>query len=342
MMKILRDYWLIITLSLLTNICLLFAINYSIGSKISEELIPYNLSENYIELARNEQTIEQTKEIIDFNKYDNLVVIAELGDSRSVGLLDLQMKFYNQATKATAPSVYRYFSKKDYMSHAKVGILINSCDPLDIDSVKSSKTNYQLDEVINCFRTDVWDYGLINMAQNIYSVDFNEVTRVFVDSPDIQEVKTIEKKLLNHGFVSVDKNYNIPIFNTIMDSVSRSKHEQFLVTASISVFIIYLFMSFVFSKKYIKHIQVSRIVGGEFKIMVKLTLVTTGIISLIISGLVCLIILYFEFIGVNHLSLVNFLKIQVFMLLCNLILASVNLYISYKHTENLTRRLYYG
>lgn len=82
--------------------------------------------------------------------------------------------------------------------------------------------------------------------------------------------------------------------------------------------------------------------GGEFKIMMKSTLMITGIISLILSSLMCLIILYFEFIGVNYLSLMNFLKIQVFMLLCNLFLVAVNLYINYKHAEYLTRRLYYG
>lgn len=337
-MKIFRYNWLIITLSLLTNICLLFATNYSIGAK--KELNPYNLSENYIELAKNSQTTAQIKEIIDFANYDNLIVIAELGDSRSVGLLDLQMKFYNEATKATAPSVYRYFSKNDYMSHAKVGILINSCDFFNVDSVKSSKTNYKIDDVINCFHTDVWDYGLINMVQNIYSLDFNEVTKVFVDSPDIQEVKKIEKKLLNHGFVSIDNSNenNIPVMNAIIDSIFGSRHEQILVIASISVFIVYVFMSFLFAQRYKKHVRVSRIVGGEFKIMMKSTLMTTGLISLILSGLVYLIILYFEFIGNNHLSLVNFLKIQLFILLCNLILAAVNLYINYKHAEYLTRR----
>lgn len=341
-MKILRDNLLIITLSLLTNICLIFAINYSIGEKIFEELIPYNLSENYIEFVRNEPKTVQAKEIIEFTNYDNLVVIAELGDSRSVGLLDLQMKFYNQATKATAPSVYRYFSKKDYTSHAKVGILINSCDFLNVDSVKSERNTYQLDEVINCFQTDVWDYGSINMVQNIYSVDFNEVTRVFVDSTDIKEVRTIKEKLLSHGFVSVDKNNNIPVLNTLIDSVFGSKHEQFLVTASISVFMIYVFMSFLFSQKYKKYVRVSRIVGGKFKTMMKSTLMITGIISLILSSLMCFIILYFEFIGVNYLSLMNFLKIQVFMLLCNLFLTAINLYMIFKHAEYLTRRLYYG
>lgn len=337
MMKILKNNWLIIVLSLFTNSCLVFAINYSLGEKKFEELIPYNLSENYLEFNNSEQKNVQAKEIINFNNFKNLVVIAKIGDLNTVGILDLPMRFYIQATKEIVPSSYRYFSKDDYISQKKVGIVINNCDSSNIDSVKSSKSKYQLDEVINCFKSDVWDYNSINLIQNIYSVDFSATSKVFVDSTDMSEVNTIKNILLTNGFVLVTKNENIPIFNALLDSIQGGKYEQFIVTACISVLIVYILMSFIFSQKYEKYIRISRVVGGEFKLMLKSIIVKTTIVSLILSCLACLIIFHFEDLNTNHLSPLNMLKIQVFMLFCNITLATVNLYINYKRSENLTR-----
>lgn len=341
-MKTLEKNWSIITLSLLANLCLLFALNYSTGQRIYEEVIPYNLSQNYIELKRSEQSVKQPKELIDFTKYGHLIVIAELVDSRSVGLLDLQMKYYSEASKVTAPSVYRYFSEDDYRNHSKVGILINDCDFFDIDSVKSSKNTYRLDEVINCFQTDVWDYGKITMIQNIYSVDSNEIARVFIDSSDIEEIRMIKKELLNDGFTSVGRNDNIPILGTVIDSIFGDKHERFMMIASVSVFLIYIFMSFLFSGKYMKFIRISKVVGGDFKMMLGLIIKITVVISLVISCLATLMILYFDFLSTNYLSIMVFLKIQLFMFLCNLIVVVVSFYMNHKRIKNLTGRLHHG
>ncbi|MCM3741606.1 hypothetical protein M3210_15235 [Oceanobacillus luteolus] len=337
-MKILKNNWLIILLSLLTNICILFAVNYAMGNIINGDLKPYNLSENFVEFNRSQQSSAQANEIINFNEYDNLIVIAEVGESGTVGLLDLQMKYYKEATKATAPTVYRYFSELDYLNQTKVGIIVNNCDFMNVEEVKASNIEYQLDEVINCIETEVWEYGSIYKVQNIYSVDFTEVTRVFVDSTELQEISSISNKLLEHGFINIDKNYNIPILKTVLDAFSGRKHEQFLVSASVSVLAIFIFMAFIFFQKYKKHVKVSRIVGGNFKTMMKFTLISVGMISLMLSCIAYLVLLYFEGIGSNYLSLMNFFKIQGVMLLCNSILAIVNLSIIYKNAENLTRR----
>ncbi len=316
----------------------MFAVNYAVGSKIEGELMPYNLSENYLEFERREQTTASTTEVIDFTNFDQLIVIAEVDDSNSAGILDLQMKFYNEVTKATAPNVYRYFSEKDYSSQAKVGIVMNTCDFFDVESVKNSKNDYRLDEVINCFQSDIWDSESINLLQNLYSINFNEVMKIFVDSPDVQDVHKIESALLNHGFINVERNYTIPLVSTLLASLFGSKNEQFLVSASISILITYIFMAFLFFSKYKKYVQVSRIVGGNFKVMMKSTLMITVIMSLLLSILASIVLIYFYFIGVNHLSLVNFVKLQVFMLLCNLLLVLLSLVFKYKQAENLIGR----
>lgn len=337
-MKILRSAGLIIILSLLTNMCILFVLNYAISNTIHEDLLPYNLSENYIELVNKEQISAQVQEIIDFHDYDHLIVIAEMRDSRTVGLLDLQMKYYKEASKVTVPNINRYFSEKDYSSGAQVGILVNTGDIFDLEGAKASKTTYELDEVINSLYSDLWDYGSVNLLQNLYSVDFNEVTRVFVDSTDFREINRIKNELLNHGFKIVEKERDIPLLPVLLTSMSRGKNQRFLVVANISVFVMYIYMSFVFFLNYKKYIRVSRIVGGDFIMMIKSVLLTTGVISLIVSGIAYLLTFYFEYLGVNNISLINFLKVQGFMLLCNLMLTQVNFTINYKLTDNLARR----
>ncbi|MBM7541114.1 hypothetical protein [Amphibacillus cookii] len=325
-------------LALLTNVCLLFTANYAVASIINEELVPYELSQNYVKLTRIKKTTAQAQDIIDFNDYDQLIIIAEINDSHVVGLLDLQMKFYNQSTKAIAPHMYRYFSEDDYTSGAPVGFVVNSCDFVDVEAVKTSKTTYQLDEVINCLYSEVWDEHAINMVQNMYSIDFTKVTRVFIDSTDSQEVTMAKRKLIDHGFASVDKDYNLSVVNIFLDSLSRGKHEQFLTVASLSVFILYVSMAFLFFHRYTKYIRVSRMVGGNFKRMLLFTSTVTAVISLILSNIAYLVLFYFKFIDVYYINFEIFLKIQLFMLLCNLILATVNLSLYYKRTENLARR----
>ncbi len=300
--------------------------------------MPYELSQNYVELTRIKKTDTQAQDIIDFNDYDQLVVIAEINDSHVVGLLDLQMKFYNQSTKAIAPHIYRYFSKEDYMSGAAIGFAVNTCDFVDVEAVKAMNSSYELDEVINCLYSEVWDEGTIDMVQNIYSIDFTKVARVFIDSPDSEEVIMAKSKLTDHGFASVNKDYKLSAVNIFLDSLSRGKHEQFLTVASLSVFALYVSMSVLFFHRYTKYIRVSRIVGGNFKRMLIFTFTVTAAISLILSCLAYLVLFYFKFINAYYMTFDIFLKIQVFMLLCNLILTTLNLSLYYKRTRNLTRR----
>lgn len=93
-MGMLKRNWLIIVLFLIVNSSVLFAVNYAVGYIVNNEFMPYGLSENYLELTRSEQSPDQVREIIDIDDYKNLIVIAELDDSDSVGLLDQQPLHY--------------------------------------------------------------------------------------------------------------------------------------------------------------------------------------------------------------------------------------------------------
>lgn len=311
--------------------------NYSVGQKIYANKIPYNLTNQYMEFDNKQHKAVRAKDVIDYTQYKNLIVIAELRQSQTAGLLDLPMSYYSKATKLTAPREYRYFSKDDYRQQKKVGIGINSCDSSNIASVKSSKERYQLDEVINCFHTDVWDYGGINVIQNIYSIDFQEVTKLFVDSTERTELKVVKAKLQAAGFDLITKNNKISLFQAMKDSIIGRKQEQFLVSANITVLLLYIVMSFFYSHKYDRILQISRIVGGETKQMLPVVILPTIIISIIILCCAYLLIFYFEYINANYLSLLNFIKIQLFMLVCNVLIVTANLFINFKNAENLAR-----
>lgn len=338
MMRMIKSNGLIIVLFLIVNICILFATNYAVGYLINNEFMPYDLSENYLELTRNQQSTTQAKEIIDINDYEALIVIAEVDDTASIGLLDLQSKYYIQSTKVTFPTYYRYFSKYDYHSGAQVGVVVNHCDFFDVEAVKGSNVTYQLDDVLNCLEAPVWADHSIHLLQNIYAIDFSKVTRVFVDSTDIKEVNLVQGKLEQYGFTSVDRDHNVSVFGAIVYSLQGGRYQQFLITAGISAFSLYILMFFVYFRKHKSYIRISKIVGGTLKSMLATTLVITSVIGLILSSLVYLILYYFKYTGTNYMSFSIFWRVQIFLLICNLILVTVNLVLHNKYTQNLTRR----
>lgn len=338
-MRTLKTNWLTIILFLLLNICILFAVNYALGYIMNGEYMPYGLSRNHLELVRDDQSIEQLKDIIEIDNYDNLIMIAEVEDSNYIGLLDLQNKYYTQSTKAIYPIAYRYFSKDDYISGARVGVLVNHCDFFDVESVKSGNVAYQLDEVLNCLESPNLMAYPINSLQNIFSIDFSEVSRVFVDSTDIEEINTVKFKLKEHGFISADKDHNISIFGAILYSLQGGRYQQFLITAGISVFILYNLMLFIHFWTHKSYIRISRIVGGTLKSMLPSTLILTGVLSLLLSSLSYLIIVYFKYFGTNYISFVSFGKVSIFLLLSNLFFVTINLILHNKSTQNLMGRL---
>lgn len=331
----------IMILSLFTNICIIFVFNYTVGTKIASQGQPYNLSSSYALLTSDYNQYSNFSELVDFRDYENLIVISIIENTGTVGLLDLPMAYYRQTSKVIAPNVYRYFSQKDYLNRNNVGIVVGICDMFEIDAVKSSKTLYGLDEVLNCFQTDVWGYESVRLIRNIYAIDFQGVSSVYVDSVDLKEIDHVVKTLTDAGFRVLEKENNISVSVAFFESLFGRKIQQFTAFLGISVYAMYLFVVNIFVRKYNNTLRVHRMVGARYRNILGSVVIQTIITSLCITGVVSFVIVYFRFMGINSLTWWHFYKVQIFMLVTNILIFVGSVYINLAKNKNLLEEYHY-
>lgn len=337
-MRLVKDNVIIGVLFFFTNLCLILSVNYSLGSTITSIPRPYNLSANFVQLESSEPIkANYFNEILQSGKSsESLVFIVKTKDISNVGVYDPSMVLYQQSSKIVVPSIYRYFSDIDYSNGTSVGILVNSCDFIEVDKVKNSYKDYQVDEIINCMHVYNFDGTSVQFMQNLFSIDESAISTIFIDGRNVREIQNITEKLSEYGFEEVIAvNKNISILKSVSNSLFGSRYQQFMITSGIVMMLLFYYMLGLSFTKHKKNITVSQIVGATYPALLKKTLQGTFGISLFFGFLSYFMVIYLQLNKISFISLENYIKLELTLILTNCIICLTLSSLYYLRTKEL-------
>lgn len=322
-MKFLKKHMLIILFLGLVNCISFIAINYIIGN--SDVMYPYGLSGN--NKSYDCKSTNTSKNFDFLLKYPDIIVIAETSNSEYVGIYDPTMFLYINSTKFTDTKNFRYFSMQDYNNKKNVGIAIDSINEkmyagnLDIDiNVLQKGSDFT---VINVFGNDsliASQNPNLKAAKNLFALQYESVTRLYVDAEDHNILSDINSNLLKMGFHENSHN-KISILKAIYDAFSGKKYVIFILNSLIFVYLLLIYISIIYSKSFFEFWELSLSLGGTtFQIIRNFTtkFLFVAIITSFISAM--FVFRYLSFISKSFTDIMQYVEIAFILILTTLII----------------------
>ncbi|MFV0479885.1 MAG: hypothetical protein ACK5LZ_04880 [Anaerorhabdus sp.] len=327
MIKI-KKAWPLVVLFFFINIISVFSINYFFGDLVFEERTPFELSENYVEFYRVENTDIDWLNLINVEEYKKVTIFSITQDPRVIGVFDLRLWYYNRSSKITGINQYRYFSEEDYKNRNNVAIGINFCDfarGMTQDEINNTKAVFKVDDVIHCLY-------VYNMPQetmifkNLYAIQGKDISRVYVDSYDLNQLNQLEVILNNAGFKKMNKKYTAPlIIEGIISAMNGRPYQKHILQTFLATLLIYCVTVFISRAAYLSEFRIHQVLGATpLKIYLQ-TIMKIIVGTVLGSFLMALTIPYLDLVvKANYIDLITFLKIQSFFLILNTLVFSIN------------------
>lgn len=325
-----KENILIILFFFMIDCTLIVASNYILGNDY--EKVPMGLEKTYKVLEADNNT-KKYKESFDFlYAYNDIVVIAESFDKKTLGLYDPQMKYYLNSSKFDNSKQYRYFSYEDYKSSKRVAIVVDDIMKMvnerkvipDYSTIKKSFNT----EIINIFdkRSYIASQGA-EIIFNLFSIDYGDIEKIYIDSDNKQVTNKVCNRLEKLGYKDQTSKYN-SIFISLINSLHARRYVKIIFNSFI-LSLILLFLTFLsYLKKYKKFIYISKICGASnIEIILKICckiyswVFTCIILSSFLSSF------YLNLIGENVIKIFNIFEIQILILLIIILSIFTSFYI---------------
>lgn len=317
-MKIIKENYKIILLFFLTTSIFIFVTNYLISYSY-HETNPFDMSDNYLELRRNSNELSKFnfEDIIDIDKNDTIKIIATTNDSKELGLYDPSMYYYLDSAKMIALQELRYFSYEDYLQKNNVGIKINDSN--------NEENSFEVDQIINSFDRSVFpeNYKII---KNLFVIDGAEVTSIFIDTDDFTKLNNIVSKLKVYNFYEVDNKNEVSILDIYKSAFNSTIYSKYVLFSGIVILLLYMVIFSISAKKYQMKFNISQMVGANNTLVYFKGLIIVILASLLLILLASWSLIYLIFILKSNISLINYIKISLFLTTINILLYSYNFF----------------
>ncbi|MFM1524394.1 MULTISPECIES: hypothetical protein [Helcococcus] len=329
----------ILILIFIINLSLILGFNYIVSRALYNN--KYQMPPNHFEFVATKDNLNiEYEKLNKFNRYGDLIFIAETKDEKLIGLYDPDNKYYAESTKILNPYEYRYFSENDYKNGIDVGVYIGLIDDILYSSnfdISSLDSKYNT-EVINYFDYNSAIYEKpIEIVKNLFALDAKDITKIYV----IDEDENLKKnKIVN--FMN-DYNYDLVKtnhFKTIKEAIgllfNGRRYDVFMISSLLSIILVLILSLALYSKTKYKDIYVSQIHGAS-RFSYILNLFKSNIVRLIfiIASSTVLPALYLKLIHEYMLNLSIIFIINIFLLLFILFFLSLETIIVFKHVSKL-------
>lgn len=312
--------WLKETMIINIIVTIIFIFSFSFLSMRGEENLPYGVGNDAICMESPSKVILKNSNLNLLTDFKDLTVVAETDNSKVIGVYDPQFKFYLNSSKYEVRNEFRYFSMEDYKRSNNVCVIFDEINQERIPILPKSK-QYVLDGInvelkpINCLSFTYWNkYGKIETFANIFTIPSTSIKIMYLDSPNIDNIIKIKCKLEKQGFIEKKVQHpNRTLYQIYKDSVDGRKYNIFIQTLLLWTIATYIILLIVICKNNSKLIEISDVVGADFRKLLSVNYVYLTITILVAYVLVASpVYAYMRFNRYNKLS--HFNLIELFML----------------------------
>lgn len=317
--------WLKETMIINIIVTIIFIFSFSFLSMRGQEYLPYGVGNDAICMEAPTKAVLKNSNLNLLTDFKNLTVVAETDNSKVVGVYDSQFKYYLNSTKYELRNKFRYFSMEDYKQSNNVCVIFDEINQEHIPILPKSK-QYILDGInvelkpINCLSFTYWNkYGKIDTFASIFAIPSTSIKIMYLDSPRVDNIIKIKSTLEKQGFVEKKLQHpNRTLYQIYKDSVDGRKYNIFIQTLLLSSIVTYIILLVVICKNNRPLIEISDVVGADFRKLLSVNYVYLTITILVAYVLVASpVYAYMRFNRYNKLSYFNLIE----LLMLELILA---------------------
>lgn len=249
-MSLKKNQLLLLSLNILISVAVIMAFGYVKSWGVFNKGLPYNLSQNYIELIPGDINLEY-RDIQDLK----ITLISEYDDQNYLGLLDTNF-YFSYEMKYKIMGMTRYFNEHDYINKTESAILISDYNAGEC-SLGMERDNTSKDYLF-----------CINSQSSLYKDNIKEIInytyidkvpeRIFIDSDNLTDLDIAFKKLADLGYVKVESK-SITLITSVLYGGRHSNLFLVCVFALYFIFGIVCYYQFLFNKK---TIALHSVLGG--------------------------------------------------------------------------------
>lgn len=314
---------------------LIFSVSY-ISLKALDDY-DYNMSRKFLKFQKN----DNYKNGLNLNfllDYKDVDVIVETNKRDTIGVYNPTMIYYINSSKVRSLGTFRYFSTNDYKTKSNTAIyFVEDLDNFNNIEIEKLSENSGFN-IINIFLEDsaIYKSG-VKFVVNLFSLDSSDITKIYVDSKNENSLNEVRERFLNIGFSDINTSEKATIFK-IAESVLYNRYNSFVFFNSFMGYLLFCYSYCIYLSKYKKYINLYLSYGATLTIILKNKIKVFGLLSIIsFSASYILSKLYFNYLDLNYLDMLDYLSIFIFVTLTVLIITSIMILVMYVQNKKVMR-----